>query len=427
MAPSGARRIEVVPITGGIHDALSDVSEKTARAADRALLSTLDARISELESSLHALKEDRVLVQDRLDAYRYPVLTLPNEITSEIFVHCLPPYPECPPSNGLLSPYLLCQICRRWQSIALSTPRLWRAISLCPRIVKERQTLRLLGIWLARSGSCLLSIMLKGQQKWSFDARKLIESYARCEHLALLIFEVPCTLPAGPLSLPSLRTLKLSSAINLAVSSTRLAAPLLQKLSIGAYHDGHRSVFPWPQLTVLSVGSITINQCADILTRSVNIVCCRFSISSIRDFDDSWSVTLSHLETFIILQDHPNYFEPRIQRSIVDALTLPALRRLQVSRILIAEPRVAIGSLISRSGCSLNELCIPNSGPVSRSLHRSLPSVTKFIFDVDGELAVSEPFLEESVDEADAYSENDEQSSSAESYSEEEQDSDDRS
>ncbi|KAJ6560151.1 hypothetical protein B0H19DRAFT_945240, partial [Mycena capillaripes] len=67
-------------------------------------------------------------VQERLNSFKYPVLTLPAEIISEIFVHFLPIYPSCPPLTGFLSPTLLTQICRKWRHIALTTPALWRAI-----------------------------------------------------------------------------------------------------------------------------------------------------------------------------------------------------------------------------------------------------------------------------------------------------------
>ncbi|KAJ7705931.1 hypothetical protein B0H14DRAFT_2415857, partial [Mycena olivaceomarginata] len=53
-----------------------------------------------------------------------PVLTLPNEIISEIFVQFLPVYPLSSPSTGPFSPTLLTQICRRWREIALTTPLL---------------------------------------------------------------------------------------------------------------------------------------------------------------------------------------------------------------------------------------------------------------------------------------------------------------
>ncbi|KAJ7231501.1 hypothetical protein C8J57DRAFT_967491, partial [Mycena rebaudengoi] len=60
----------------------------------------------------------------------YPVLTLPTDITSEIFTHFLPTYPLCSLINGLLSPMLLGQICHQWRDIALGTPRLWSAIEI---------------------------------------------------------------------------------------------------------------------------------------------------------------------------------------------------------------------------------------------------------------------------------------------------------
>ncbi len=85
-------------------------SQRAALAVDRARIAHLDAKISELESALKSLKAERQLAQHRLDAYTYPVLTLPNEIVSEIFVHFLPLYPNCAPLIGSRSPYQLCQI-----------------------------------------------------------------------------------------------------------------------------------------------------------------------------------------------------------------------------------------------------------------------------------------------------------------------------
>ncbi|KAJ6601608.1 hypothetical protein B0H10DRAFT_1762067, partial [Mycena sp. CBHHK59/15] len=54
----------------------------------------------------------------------YPILTLPNEITSQIFVHCLPTHGRVRPSRQAV-PLLLVHICRQWRDIALSTWELW--------------------------------------------------------------------------------------------------------------------------------------------------------------------------------------------------------------------------------------------------------------------------------------------------------------
>ncbi|KAJ6570464.1 hypothetical protein DFH09DRAFT_831302, partial [Mycena vulgaris] len=60
----------------------------------------------------------------------YPVLTLPYEITSEVFIKSLPPSPIFTKDfkngpNSFEAPLLLSQICREWRSIAISTPHLW--------------------------------------------------------------------------------------------------------------------------------------------------------------------------------------------------------------------------------------------------------------------------------------------------------------
>jgi hypothetical protein len=68
----------------------------------RATISQLDARILVLENSLAAARCEREKLQSRLADYKYPVLTLPAEITSEIFTHFLSIYPMCSPITRLL-------------------------------------------------------------------------------------------------------------------------------------------------------------------------------------------------------------------------------------------------------------------------------------------------------------------------------------
>jgi hypothetical protein len=79
---------------------------------------------------LRALDARRKVLKAHLDAYIYPVLTLPNEIVSEIFLHTLPSAlsDHCPSSTQ--GPLLLGQICRKWREIALFTPALWSNIAL---------------------------------------------------------------------------------------------------------------------------------------------------------------------------------------------------------------------------------------------------------------------------------------------------------
>ncbi|KAJ7716293.1 hypothetical protein B0H16DRAFT_1801625 [Mycena metata] len=70
---------------------------RARRAADRERIADLAARIIDLECSLRALRVEKALleaeqdiIQDRLSAYTYPVLTLSPELVSEIFEHFVP-------------------------------------------------------------------------------------------------------------------------------------------------------------------------------------------------------------------------------------------------------------------------------------------------------------------------------------------------
>ncbi|KAJ6478607.1 hypothetical protein C8R47DRAFT_638860 [Mycena vitilis] len=376
-------------------------SERAALGADRARIADIDLEILELEASVNALKKEKTTVQRRLDAYTYPVLTLPNEITSEIFVHFLPVYPKAPPPIGPLSPHLLCQICQKWRDIALATPALWRAISLPLREEKGLgHKLRLLEKSLERSGSCPVSIELQSLALTVSSnllpqfGRTVAEYCARWEHLTL----PSRTLAAIPYGLlPRLRSLKLGpDRLREDISiPTFLAAPLLQKVSIYTYRATHLSIFPWSQLTVLSVYWVTLDYCADILSELVNIIYCQLRINSTVGFNPSRSVTLTHLKTFILIQQIPNLPSQLPRHSVFDTLTLPALRRLHSSESLVSA--ATLQSLVTRSGCDLEELCIPNAAAASHFLYRTaLPSVTTFAFDFGHTRAVSEHFFDAS-------------------------------
>jgi hypothetical protein len=276
----------------------STQSPASQRAADRVRIADIKAQILEggkSERSMKSLTEERNLLQDRLNAYTYPVLTLPNEIVSEIFVHFLPIYPKCPPPIGPLSPYILCHICQKWRAIALTTHALWRAISLSLRRRLQEKYI-LLDDWLGLSGSCLLSIKLHNDMDLTnldhFGAIIAIE----CERWEYLELDISRPLEIFPvddddeLSLPHLRSLKLGRgretlSAGEIVTVTFLAAPLLQKVALEIYCDAYGPIFPWSQLTVLSVNWINASQCVDLLKQTVNVVCCRFSFSFRDDVD----------------------------------------------------------------------------------------------------------------------------------------------
>ncbi|KAJ6488994.1 hypothetical protein C8R45DRAFT_993356 [Mycena sanguinolenta] len=184
--------------------------------ADRVRLLRLEAQIMDLEHSLSGLRGEEAQVRERLDAYKYPVtvLTLPNEVTSEIFIQFLPIYPDIPPLVGLASPTSLMLVCATWREVALATPTLWRAIEFSDDYIPYDQIRRISDTWIGRSGSCPLSIDISLENP-DFLHQILTKSLAvatkRWEHLEAWIPKA--SFPKIDIQMPLLRSLHLSSPI----------------------------------------------------------------------------------------------------------------------------------------------------------------------------------------------------------------------
>ncbi|KAJ7223927.1 hypothetical protein C8J57DRAFT_969121, partial [Mycena rebaudengoi] len=90
-------------------------------------LAEVDGLITQQRRVLEGLEARRTSIQLQLDRVPYPILTLPLEITSEIFIQCLPEPPalENAHIDALQAPLLLLHICKEWRRIALSLPALW--------------------------------------------------------------------------------------------------------------------------------------------------------------------------------------------------------------------------------------------------------------------------------------------------------------
>ncbi|KAJ7644545.1 hypothetical protein FB45DRAFT_1053280 [Roridomyces roridus] len=82
----------------------------------RARLTEIQQQISTLEAQMASLRSEEEAVARELAALVYPVLTLPNDVVSEIFIQYVHGVPKTSPL-GLLW--------RSWREVALATCRLW--------------------------------------------------------------------------------------------------------------------------------------------------------------------------------------------------------------------------------------------------------------------------------------------------------------
>nr|GAT57138.1 predicted protein [Mycena chlorophos] len=97
------------------------------------------------------------------------VLAFPNEITSAIFVACLPGHGRVRPSAHR-APLLVAQICRQWRAVALATTELWCSLDVELRRGPRRRGVgvmlpgnqKLIETWASRAGARPLSLTIRG-------------------------------------------------------------------------------------------------------------------------------------------------------------------------------------------------------------------------------------------------------------------------
>ncbi|KAJ7718598.1 hypothetical protein DFH07DRAFT_933541 [Mycena maculata] len=149
----------------------------SSTGAQRAALADIKSQIIHYKTHIEALETQQQELEGSLSLVVYPVLSLPFEVTSRIFVHCLPAHGRVSPSPSN-APLILAQICRDWRDIAVSTCELWSSIyfqafsfslssilspTQTPNVPCDNGTCALLETWLARAKGHPISLGLLQQ------------------------------------------------------------------------------------------------------------------------------------------------------------------------------------------------------------------------------------------------------------------------
>ncbi|KAJ7903857.1 hypothetical protein B0H13DRAFT_751156 [Mycena leptocephala] len=357
--------------------------------ADRTRLANIEAKIQDIKRSLDALCAEKTLVQSQLNSYKYPVLTLPNEIVSEIFVHFLPTYPQCPPLTGILSPTSLTHICRKWREVALTTPALWRAIMPSDNTPFELQH-HIIDTWLSRS-RCPLSITFEPSPRFC-SLSVAVPHRARWEHLQLRIVQSELTALAGPMPLLRHLDLKLHSHTVFAFDE----APLLRTVILNMW-AASSVILPWTQLTSLTLSFAFPHDCVRILRQAPNLIHFEVYLYDIdTDSDRHPEITLPVLRSLIL-----NKSNITPTRDFLDTLFAPSLRHLRIAeRFLGANPIESLRSFIFKPGCTLQEVYIIGERVIPKDSYRkAFPKIPEFSF--------TGPYFGETSDEEDSEVESD--------------------
>ncbi|KAJ7604210.1 hypothetical protein FB45DRAFT_1083159 [Roridomyces roridus] len=242
----------------------------------RACLAAVDAAISEHMIRLQKLEDYRQSVLRELGSIVYPVLSLPNEITSEIFLQCLPDIPG-PNLNSKTFPRAPLGVCKAWRALALSTPRLWMHLGLDLRSASVRWKWReLIEIWFSRAAPHLSTLSIRAKSWKHGDAgsemiRPILQRYApRLRIIQLEVTAQHCATIVDVQSFPVLEQLALT-----VVEDGRLPGPaqlfrdaprLTQlRLNVGDWNSPSSFDLPYQQLTKITIGELILEELAVVL------------------------------------------------------------------------------------------------------------------------------------------------------------------
>ncbi|KAJ7613134.1 hypothetical protein FB45DRAFT_1112870 [Roridomyces roridus] len=337
-------------------------------AAARNRIAQVDIEIKELEHTLSMRLTERNQCRQVLARYKYPILTLPNEITSEIFLHSLPSHTEFVSLVGPDSPSSLLQICKQWRDVALGTPALWSSIHVDvnhnPPSVYERH-LKLLELWLERSGTYPLSIRLwdmrSDEELASVDVptTKFLDAILR--HSSRWQ-EVDLTVPYELLRvvttpMPVLRRVSVGPAerqmpLDTTPSATAVAlftsAPDLRTVLLHPTCNPFTITLPWSQITTLTAEGYVpeaihmLHQTTALETCTLTIYCQEGSVSTLPIIP-----TLPLRSLSVLWGEGSLNADATDAVKLLTALTVPLLHTLVISELLLgSDPIAALSQLL---------------------------------------------------------------------------------
>ncbi|KAJ7034130.1 hypothetical protein C8F04DRAFT_1102348 [Mycena alexandri] len=314
----------------------------------RARLAKVDASIAELNSRLRPFEDARKQLQSQLDGIVYPVATLPPEITSNIFLHCLLPSPELSSplkDHPLMSraPLVFLRVCKMWRDIALSTPRLWVDLHFnfveLPDEMDGDELKKRIADWFGRAGACPLSFSVRGfmeMEAFASDAiSATLRSYAPqlqsiCLQLETAYFEdfEDFTGPFPMLQNLAIALPFLDGEVDnqmLNFQNTFSNAPRLSQLSFTEEATPSMFLYSFDALSKVTCDSCPPDDFLFVVqsASSLRELACSIESDGMYVFPDSDVITHDHLHTLHLM---PNCFFDSLR-----LLRSPALQNLRLS------------------------------------------------------------------------------------------------
>ncbi|KAF8189874.1 hypothetical protein K438DRAFT_1832229 [Mycena galopus ATCC 62051] len=303
-----------------------------------------------------------------------PILTLPPEITAEIFSHYVGIV-----VHGIFwkghGPLRLATVCKSWREISFSTHSLWASVLINDECNwNDPVNLNFLQRWISRAGNHPLDLCLI--QSESPDLVPLLSRHSsqwRSLRLTLDSSNILALNSMGCGRVPSLTKLSVAMPVpGLPANVTAFReAPSLREVSLSNLGSLQSIALPWIQLTHLKVSNISQKKCLDILKETPNLEVLGLSVYlKLYSPSSSSTLNLAHLHTII-------FYNESQANLILGCLTLPAIRTLHFS--FLTSSRVArLLELGLRSSWSPRSLRLGfTEHDLANRYLRSLPSLEK--------------------------------------------------
>ncbi|KAJ7656892.1 hypothetical protein DFH06DRAFT_1328434 [Mycena polygramma] len=244
------------------------------------------ARLDRVNHALNRLQREKEVLTEQ---FQYPVLTLPVEITAEVFGHAvsLPSVGAGPPTCIVLS-----QVCRLWRTIAFANPILWSVIPVMINRENLERMRIMVGTLLARSQLCPRSITLRyapnehaitaSDRFYQFFSSMLRHSSV-LEHLDVGVHLMGASLRLLTHHMPQLRHLTLrvdflfTSSQTTPVVLSSETVPKLHSIQLHRFVPPRNLTLPWAQITILTCDDIEYDDLRFILLQTPALVHCAVS------------------------------------------------------------------------------------------------------------------------------------------------------
>ncbi|KAF7326215.1 hypothetical protein MKEN_00473900 [Mycena kentingensis (nom. inval.)] len=247
-----------------------------AAAALRQKLAAIDAESAVLHAQLSRLAAARRDVVAELRHVTFPILDLPVEIASEIFLQTAPDAIDLHKHPRAIQQFVLTRVCRRWRAIAIDLQALWANV-VSPGILSFASQYRL-ELCSARAGQDAADISIEIDYSEAREASALPllgngQMLSHCSSLKTYVPEDPSVLNCFTGKLPRLRKLVLWNPHQ---QPQEIAAfeetPLLREVELVDI-DSSRVSLPWMQLTKLALylNWAQAEACLDVLRLTLNL------------------------------------------------------------------------------------------------------------------------------------------------------------